>query len=287
MGWLILLRVALSVTANAVQKRLLLNQAGVYQTWILTYSLMFPLAVLGAWATHSRPGASFWGNIALGGGLDAVGNLAMIAALRLTDVSVFGPLNALRPILALLFGWLFLGESPTRLGMVGVGVTVLGGVLLFSDRDGSRRATVAETAGAVLLRVAGLSLGVIGAVFMKRAAASSSAELTVAAWLVCGLVILVAATAFHRPGELRTLGPSFFRHRRWLFLHALSFLVMQWLTIRIFQGTLLAYSFVYFQLGMVLQVFVGRIFFQERAFLRRLLAAVVMAIGSVLVLWKG
>jgi len=62
---------------------------------------------------------------------------------------------------------------------------------------------------------------------------------------------------------------------------------MQWLTIRIFQMTLLAYSFVFFQLGMVLQVFVGRIFFNEPSFARRLTASIVMAGGSILILWRG
>jgi hypothetical protein len=62
---------------------------------------------------------------------------------------------------------------------------------------------------------------------------------------------------------------------------------MQLLTMKIFQGTLLAYSFVYFQLGMVLQVFIGRILFREKAFARRLFASVIMALGSILVLWKG
>jgi uncharacterized membrane protein len=130
MGWLILLRVCLSVTTNAVQKRLLLDRAGTYPTWILTYALMLLPATALAFLTGKQTTAQFWRDVAIGGGLDAFGNLAMIAALRTTDVSVFGPLNALRPILALLFGWFFLGESPTGLGVVGVAITAVGGVVL-------------------------------------------------------------------------------------------------------------------------------------------------------------
>jgi hypothetical protein len=44
---------------------------------------------------------------------------------------------------------------------------------------------------------------------------------------------------------------------------------------------------VFFQLGMVLQVFVGRMFFSEGDFGRRLIAAMIMALGSVLILWRG
>jgi len=287
MGWLIFMRVVLSVSANAVQKRLLLDRAGVYHTWILTYALMFcPAAVLAS-QRWGQPDATFWRDIVLGGSLDAVGNLAMIAALRVTDLSVFGPLNALRPILALLFGWLFLGEIPRPAGVAGVAVTVIGGVILFAERAHGPQLRMAEVFRAVALRVTGLSLGVIGAVFLKRAALHNSAELTVTAWITSGWVVLVAFAALQRPDGLRTLAISARTHARWLLCHAALFLTMQWMTIRIFQGTLLAYSFVYFQLGMILQVFVGRIVFQEQQFVRRLIASAIMAAGSLLVLWKG
>jgi len=287
MALLILLRVFLSVSANAVQKRLLLDRAGVYQTWILTYSMMLGPAVLFARIRPGAAGASFWRDILFGGGLDAIGNLAMVAALRSTDISVFGPLNALRPILALLFGWFFLREAPPAVGLVGVAITVGGGAILLSDPHARVGAHFSTIWRALALRVAGLSLGVVGAVFLKRAATRSSAEMTVAAWIACGLAVLLVSAALHYRTDLRTLGTSLRAHTRWLILHSSVFVTMQWLTIRIFQETLLAYSFVFFQLGMLLQVFVGRIFFREGSFTRRLIAAAIMAFGSVLILWKG
>jgi drug/metabolite transporter (DMT)-like permease len=272
---------------NAVQKRLLLDRAGVYHTWILTYSFIFGPALLLAFLRSGPRDWQFWRDIATGGGLDAIGNLAMVAALRSTDISVFGPLNALRPILALLFGWFFLGESPTPLGTAGVGVTVAGGVILFSDSGSHSSTRWPEILRVLGLRLTGLSLGVIGAVFLKRAVLRSSAEVTVAAWIFCGLMVLFVAAALHRPNDLRTLGEAGRAHLGWLLIHGACFLTMQLLTMYIFRGTLLAYSFVYFQLGMVLQVFIGRMFFKEPAFVRRLVASAIMAFGSILVLWKG
>src|SRR3954468_24625669 len=155
MALLILLRVVLSVSANAVQKRLLLNRAGVYHTWILTYSIMLGPATLFAVIKPGMGGSQFWRDILIGGGLDAIGNLAMVAALRSTDISVFGPLNAVRPILALLFGWLLLSESPTALGMAGVGITVVGAVILFSDTDPHHATRWSDTWRALALRVTG------------------------------------------------------------------------------------------------------------------------------------
>jgi drug/metabolite transporter (DMT)-like permease len=291
MAFFILVRVLLSVTANAVQKRLLLDRAGVGHTWVLTYLMMLVPALIWAIPLPQTPG--FWWNVAVGGGLDALGNLAMVAALRSTDISVFGPLNALRPILALIFGWIFLAETPTTMGLAGIAVTVIGGVILFSENSEARsappRIMILQVWKAVLLRTLGLGLGVVGAVFLKRAATMSTAESTVAGWIACGLIVLVICGSF-RPFEGAhgvSHGQAFRLHWKWLTVHAVVFLAMQWLTVRIFQETLLAYSFVFFQLGMLLQVFVGRFFFQEKSFLRRLVAATVMAAGSVLILWKG
>ena len=288
MSLIILLRIVLSVSANAVQKRLLLDRAGVNHTWILTYSIMLLPAVAFALLHPTPITTSFWRDILIGGGLDAIGNLAMVAALRGTDLSIFGPLNALRPIIALLFGWFFLAENPTPIGLLGIAVTVGGGVILFSGGEGDRTETPrASIWKPLFLRTAGLSLGVIGAVFLKRAAMVSSAEVTVAAWIFCGLIVLLLFATFRHREAIITLKPALSQHWKWLLIHSAMFLTMQLLTIKIFQATLLAYSFVFFQLGMVLQVFVGRIFFRETAFLRRLIASLVMALGSILILWRG
>src|SRR6188768_1278150 len=95
----ILIRVVLSVSANAIQKRLLLDGNRVSQTWILTYALMLPLALVATAFNWTNPTLPFWRDILIGGFLDAIGNLAMVAALRGTDISIFGPLNAIRPII--------------------------------------------------------------------------------------------------------------------------------------------------------------------------------------------
>ena len=287
MTFLILFRVILSVSANAIQKRLLLNRAGVNHTWILTYAIMLGPATLFALIRGASTGALFWRDIVIGGGLDAIGNLAMVAALRSTDISVFGPLNALRPILALMFGWIFLREQPSVTGIVGIVITVLGGIILFTDPHPTSQLRFRTIWKPLFYRAAGLSLGVVGAVFLKRASLVSSAEGTVAAWIFCGLLVLLGFAAVRRTKDLFDLPAALRQHSRWLLIHAAVFVTMQWLTIRIFQTTLLAYSFVFFQMGMVLQVFVGRVFFKEPAFARRLVAAVVMAGGSALILWKG
>jgi drug/metabolite transporter (DMT)-like permease len=288
MGLVILLRVFFSVSANAVQKRLLRAGVSVSLTWLWTYGLMVIPVLLLSSRDLSTLGADFWLNISLGGVIDVLGNLAMVAALKTMDLSVFGPLNGLRPVLAVLFGFLFFGEIPRAAGWGGIALTAVGTMLLAPP--GEKRGAFAFDAHAwraFALRLAGLSLGVFGAVFLKRAAAIGSAGATVAGWTFSGFLPLAPLIWLMWPNELKQTGAVFRAHRSWLILHASFFLLMQWLTIRIFQETMLAYSFVFFQLGMLLQVIAGKVFFSEPRFGKRLFASAVIASGSILILWKG
>ena len=263
-----------------MQKRLVTRGAPVLGIWTATYGLMFPLALLGALATWVKPPHSFWIDSLLGGVLDALGNLAMIAALRAADLSVFGPLNAIRPILALIFGWLFLKETPTTAGAIGILITVGGAcfVLKEDQTPGAKPSSVWSVLG---FRLLGFALATVASVFLKRAASVVSVEMTLMGWFACGLICLFVYGKVRREPMISTA------ERDWLIVHAVIFGIMQWMTIRIFQATLLSYAFVFFQLGMILQVLAGRFFFREPHFGRRLAGCVVMSIGAALILLRG
>lgn len=288
MLWFVVSRVILSVSGNAVQKRLLLEGMHIGPMWMVTYGLMLVPAILLALSHGLNWPGSFWFNVLMGGVLDAVGNLAMVAALRATDLSIFGPLNAFRPVLALLFGWMFLGEIPSSMGIAGVVVIVFGALLLMGKPGKSHaHSSSGQAATAFGLRVAGLSLSTVGAVFLKKAALLGPAETTLAGWTICGLVCLALVSLRGVSEPSNKLTQAWRMHSGWLIAHAILFFVMQWLTIKIFQNTLLAYSFAWFQLGMVLQVLTGGLLFKEPHLGRRLTGCAVMCLGTALVLWKG
>jgi len=285
MHLLVLLRVLLSVSASAMQKGSLRGGAPASMFWLLTYAWMGLAAAVLIGGSGHRPSLGVWGWLAFGGFMDAVGNLVMMAALRRTDLSIFGPLSAIRPILAFFAGWLLLGERPSLAGLAGIGVIVASGWLLLAGGAGAwREAGRGGAAKMVALRVGGLACSSVGAVFLKRGAGETSVELALAVWVLAGLATL---------GLWRALASGIPRERGWdkgapgALPHALVFLAMQWMTIHIFKSTLLAYSFAYFQLGMVLQVAVGAVWFKEPEIKRRLGACLGMAAGAGLVAWAG
>ena len=286
---LIIFRAVLSASASGLQKHLLTLGAGSMRVWFGTYALMLlPCGLLSLPGSIRMP-AAFWLYGLLGGTLDAIGNVAMVKALRGTDLSIFGPLNGLRAILALIFGWIFLGESPTRMGGLGVLLTIVGTVLVFR-RPGHRQdlsPVNSEMRQILFWRVAGLSFSVAAAAFPKRAALIGPTSLTLTVWTVCALAsVLLAMSLFGQAGDLFRLNGTLIADR-WLWLHAVVFFGLQWLTIRIFQTTLLSYSFAYFQLAMVFQVVLGRVVFKESAFGPRLGGCLIIAAGSALIAWKG
>jgi drug/metabolite transporter (DMT)-like permease len=270
-------RVFLSASASTLQKKLTLGGVETIALWRSTYSWMaIPAAAVLAMTWKQVP-APFWHNAIAAGLLDALGNLAMVAALRSTDLSIFGPLNGFRPVLALLFGWVFLGEQASFLGSVGVATTVVGVALLLREEDRSAPTTTAWRV--LVLRATGLSLATFAAVFLKRATLLGSAGMTLGVWIFCGLGVF---GLFSLRSASRT-GNAVVGARALLAGHAAVFFVMQWLTLEVFRFTLLAYSFALFQLGMVLQVLIGHWLFHEPHFRRRLACCGIIGAGALLV----
>lgn len=277
-----------SVTASVLQKRLLSDGLGTGRLWLATYGFLLLPAVGILAASRGTAGPEFWTAALMAALLDVAGNVAMASALRDTDLSIFGPLNAFRPALAWIAGWLFLGEHPTATGITGVIILTLGAFWLLwpSGAAGSTGNSTGRLRAAVW-RLSGLALSTAGAVFLKRATLAGSVGLTLGVWIAGGwlavLILWVATQRFRgilwnraAPGALPTLG-----------LHAAMFLVMQWLTLEVFRRTLLTYSFAFFQLGMVLQVLIGRWVLREAEFRKRLVACLVMGTGALFVLIGG
>jgi drug/metabolite transporter (DMT)-like permease len=268
-------RVLFSAAASTLQKKLSLLGASTSRLWNVTYLLMAVPALLAAVMTSRQPiHSDFWANAVTAGVLDALGNFAMVAALRSTHLSIFGPLNGFRPVLALFFGWIFLGEQPSMLGALGVVITVIGVMFLLRSDEGG-----GPSARRVLAwRAAGLALSTLAAVFLKRATLASSPAQTLSVWILCGLPVFWLFS--RRPASPPPAVP---RNFALLLAHAAFFFAMQWLTLLVFRSTLLAYSFAFFQVGMILQVVLGHWLFREPDFGRRLLCCVVIGFGALII----
>jgi drug/metabolite transporter (DMT)-like permease len=268
-------RVLFSAAASTLQKKLSLLGTPTSRLWNVTYLLMAVPALLAAIMTSPhRVDSTFWINAVTAGLLDALGNFVMVSALRSTHLSIFGPLNGFRPVLALLFGWVFLSEQPSLLGAIGVFITAIGVIFLLRSDEGGGPSAWRVFA----LRATGLALSTLAAVFLKRATLASSPAHTLSVWILCGLPVFWLFS--RRPASPPSPASSDFVL---LLAHAAFFFAMQWLTLLVFRSTLLAYSFAFFQLGMVLQVFLGHWLFREPHVARRLFWCAIIGLGALLI----
>jgi len=166
-------RIVSNPISNALQKRLAQRQANPIFIIAVTHALL-TLAVLPvAWRSGAgQLGGAFWGNIALCATLAVASNVLLVFALRTSDLSVLGPLNAYKSVVSLALGVFLIGELPAAMGMAGV-LLIVAGSYFVVDRDAgkSRHGAVAQFLGerGVQLRLAALCLSATEAVFLTKA----------------------------------------------------------------------------------------------------------------------
>jgi drug/metabolite transporter (DMT)-like permease len=101
-----------------------------YQTAVGT-AVLLPLA---AW-TWSTPAPQTLALLVLTGLLSVLGNVSMIAALRVGEASAIAPIDFSRAPLAGMLGYLVFGEVPGAVAVLGMAVILAATLLTFGQRD--------------------------------------------------------------------------------------------------------------------------------------------------------
>jgi drug/metabolite transporter (DMT)-like permease len=221
--------------------------------------------------------------------LAVAGNVILVYALRSTDLSVLGPINAYKAVLSLVLAVVLIGEVPTLFGLVGVTLIVAGSYFVIDRVPGQARSSAFRQftrEPGVQLRFAALICAATEAVFLKRALLLSSPITTFLMWAVFGFPVAAMAAALLRSG----IGAEMMRLRRewrtYLWLAATTGL-MQVTTLLTLGKLQVGYSLALFQLSTLITVYLGHRYFQERSIRRRLLGSLVMVIGAMLIVTLG
>jgi drug/metabolite transporter (DMT)-like permease len=225
--------------------------------------------------------------------LTVAGNVLLVQAVRRSDLSLLGPINAYKSVIGLVPGLILLGEVPGVMGLAGIGLIVAGSYVIVDRPAASagrpRRNALMRllTERGVQYRFAAMALTAVEAGFGKRALLASSPFLTFAGWAVLGLV----AAAVVAPVLLRgTLRPQVVVARAnvgtYLALAA-STAVMQLCTVYVLAGFQVGYALALFQTSTVLTVLLGWRVFDERNVVRRLVGSMVMIGGATLIMFGG
>lgn len=280
-------RLIFSISSNVYQKKL--SHSGLHPFYIVaaTYFVLSLLAVplLGIVNTGELNHA-FWLNVLLASVLDVGGWMFLVMSLSKTDLSVFGPLNAYKVVFSLLLAVVFLHEIPSAQGLIGVAVIIIGSFFLTpatSTPSANRIFSLLKDKG-VQARFLSIALFSIGTIFLKNSVINGGPLSTLIFWSLLGLPLILSSNLIFLADGLSVYLKASKQHIQTIFMIGIMVFVMQYCTLLLLSKMLVAYALALFQLGMIIQVFVGHQVFNEKHIPRKLLACLVMMSGSILVL---
>jgi drug/metabolite transporter (DMT)-like permease len=281
-------RVLASPIVNVFQKKL--THQGISPELVVMISYLFFVLLSIPFFIFLQPfdlPAEFWLYISLLGVFDVFGNMFLVKSLKTTDLSVFGPLNSYKPVVALCFSALILREVPSFAGVLGVLVIILGSYFL-SIQSGAEKINIRKflTQKGIIFRFSAILLTSIAAVFSKKTILLSSPLITLLYWSVIGWPISAILVRMLNPSWKKEVN-HISKQWRQVVLLCLSFLALQVFTLLTFEQVFVGYSLALFQLSSVISVFYGFHFFNERNFKYRLVGSVIMVMGTILIFLYG
>ncbi len=276
----ILLRIFSNSMSNVYQKRLVAQGGNPFFINFVMYAgLSFcclPLVFGINWVSFGR---QFWVCSVLGGLFGALGNSYLVKALEKGDLSVLGPINAYKSVVAMLFGIILLKEIPSVVGIMAVGLIIWGSYFVFDTQEEGFSLRLLRRAD-IGYRILALVFTAIEAVFIKNVIALSSVSTAFIMWCCWGMVF----TAFmlkppHKPSNEER---AYFKYLMIIVLMGL----MQLSTNFVFSRMKVSYGLALFQLSTILSVILGWHYFNEGQIRKKLLGSFIMLIGgTVLILF--
>jgi drug/metabolite transporter (DMT)-like permease len=290
-AFFVLTRIVANPLSNVFQKKLTGQAAD--PLWVILFThLLLTLVALPVllFGPHLHLSGWFWVNILICVCLAVAGNVLIVAALKSTDLSVLGPINAYKSIVSLVLGFFLLGEFPTWLGLAGILLILAGSYFILDEapsQPGQNLFVRFITNRGVILRFAALILSATDAIFLKKALLVSSPLITFLFWCLLGLPVACLAAAYRLRGRFQRELAVVNGARGKFLLLATTTGLMQLSTLYTFGALQVGVSLALFQTSTLLSVFFGYHFFQEQNLARRLLGAGIMVLGAILIVVFG
>lgn len=287
----IAIRILANPVANVVQKQL--TQRAAQPIFIIAMvHLSLGLLCLPYWflTDYRDLPTALWGNMLTCAGLAVGGNVLLVYALKNSDLSVLGPINAYKSVVSLGLGTFMIGEWPSTPGVVGVLLIVAGSYFVI-DRQGNQPIGNAFvrffSERGIQLRFAALVLSATEAIFLKRAILLSSPITVFVLWSVLGFPIAVVAAFLLIPREFPAQLNVLRQVPRSYGSLVVATGLMQLATVLTFRDFQVGYALALFQLSTIVSVFLGRRFFSEQNVRARLVGSLIMALGAALIVVFG
>lgn len=267
-------------------------------------------------------GLNFWLYSILGGLFGALGNSYLVKALRDGDLSVLGPINAYKSVVAMLFGIFLLQEFPSCIGIFAIGFIILGSYFIFDTQEEGFSFKLLKRQD-IRYRIYALMFTAIEAVFIKNVINQSDVTTSFMMWSFWGAVfsggiLIHKFLTLHKIKDFGTLYLGFaprlqsfarvllsqsaqpVRYPNFTSFHSsaksalkegyslllliLLMGLMQLSTNIVFARMNVSYALALFQLSSILSVILGWKYFKERSIKKKLAGSLIMTAGAILLI---
>lgn len=203
--------------------------------------------------------------------LGALGNYFIIKALSIGELSTLAPINSYKPIVAMLFGVIFLKEIPSILALFAILLIIIGTYFIL-DINNKKTYKLA-----ILYRIIALICSGTEAVFIKKIILICGTLNCFILWVLSGLFF---ATIFVFLSKHKPIIKDF----KYQFLLIIAVGIMQYSTNFVFARMNVSYALALFQLSTLLSVFLGVNIFHEKNLKRKLIGSIIMICGAIILI---
>lgn len=220
-----------------------------------------------------------WGAAIFGGLFGALGNTYLIKALNFGELSVLGPINAYKSVVAMIFGIFLLKEMPSLYGIFAIILIIIGSYFIFDTQEEGFSLKLLKRTD-IRYRFYALIFTAIEAVFIKEVIQHSDIVTSFIMWSFFGMIftgIIVFKNRHYSPRFKKPLCVK-------LFLIIILMGTMQLSTNYVFSHIQVSYGLALFQLSAIISVILGWRYFNEAHILKKLIGTAIMVIGAAILI---
>jgi drug/metabolite transporter (DMT)-like permease len=279
----VLLRILSNPLANVFQKQLTLKGSHPLIVNFLTYLFLSLICLPFLTLFWQELRSEFWIYSTLGGIVGALGNGFLVRALQKGDLSVLGPINAYKAVVAIIVGMLLLGEVPGVWGVLGIALIIYGSYFVLDTTEERFSWSLLKRAD-IQFRIWAMILTAIEAVFVKKVILASSTTLAFFSWCFFGAIFSFVLSLIYRINlrtEMLRIGSNHLLKYAFLIFCVGT---MQFTTNYAFAHMHVGYALSLFQLSIIVSVLFGHRFFKEQDIRKKLIGSAIMIIGSVVII---
>lgn len=280
----VILRVLSNPLANVFQKKLTAAGRNPLVVNLSTYAILSVACLLFvfqfAWLQLPK---EFWLYSLLGGAVGASGNSFLVKALERGDLSVLGPVNSYKSIVAMITGFFMLGEVPNIYGLLGVAIIIYGSYFVIDTMPEGFSWKVFKRKD-IQYRIWAMILTAIEAVIIKKIIIVSSVTIAFISWCWFGALFSVFILYLQKINIKAEVSKTGKVELYYFLLIAICVGIMQFATNFSFQHIQVGYALSFFQLSIIVSVLLGYKIFKEENLRKKLIGSVVMIAGAVLII---